>query len=481
MSASAPASPPVGGHDPSSNRRLVVIYLALVAAAILLGFLGQRTDTGVQLEVGGTTIPLAFVLFALVLVGVAFFHHHTLAVALSGVVVITAYTVLLSPGFEWSKEQKHPGLLGHAIHEGEHTLLNLGGLLLGFALLAKTFEDSGAPERLPGLLPKRPLASSMTLLGIVWILSAFLDNIAAAMIGGVIARTAFKGRVTVAYLAAIVASSNAGGAWSVLGDTTTTMMWIDGVNAFDVVKAIVGSAGALVVLGLFGSVRQNRVQPIAFDATGEKHPIDGVRLGIVALILAGAVSTNLLLDKPFVGVWAAILIGALIRKPAWGELPGAAKGAAFLLSLVWCASLMPVNALPGASWQTAGGLGFVSAVFDNIPLTKLALNQGGYDWGVLAYAVGVGGSMVWFGSSAGVAISKDFPEARDTVRWLREGWFVILAYVVGFAALLLVTGWHPHPAHRKGAESGAVGRAPTSHLLASGEEGRSSSVPAGGR
>ena len=90
MSASAPASPPVGGHDPSSNRRLVVIYLALVAAAILLGFLGQRTDTGVQLEVGGTTIPLAFVLFALVLVGVAFFHHHTLAVALSGVVVLTA-------------------------------------------------------------------------------------------------------------------------------------------------------------------------------------------------------------------------------------------------------------------------------------------------------------------------------------------------------------------------------------------------------
>ena len=50
------------------------------------------------------------------------------------------------------------------------------------------------------------------------------------------------------------------------------------------------------------------------------------------------------------------------------------------------------------------GSGFLSSVFDNIPLTALALKQGGYDWGFLAYAVGFGGSMIWFGSSAGVAI-----------------------------------------------------------------------------
>jgi len=107
--------------------------------------------------------------------------------------------------------------------------------------------------------------------------------------------------------------------------------------------------------------------------------------------------------------------------------------------------MMPVHALPAASWQTAFGLGFLSAVFDNIPLTALALKQGGYDWGVLAYAVGFGGSMLWFGSSAGVAISNMFPEARSTGRWLREGWPVAVAYVAGFAALMLVLGWSPHP------------------------------------
>ena len=75
--------------------------------------------------------------------------------------------------------------------------------------------------------------------------------------------------------------------------------------------------------------------------------------------------------------------------------------------------MMPVERLPAAAWQTAFGLGFLSAVFDNIPLTALALAQGGYDWGMLAYAVGFGGSMIWFGSSAGVAISSMYPEARS--------------------------------------------------------------------
>ena len=93
-------------------------------------------------------------------------------------------------------------------------------------------------------------------------------------------------------------------------------------------------------------------------------------------------------------------------------MPETFKGTIFLLALVMSASLMPVEKLPLASWQTALGLGFVSAVFDNIPLTALALRQGGYDWGFLAYAVGFGGSMIWFGSSAGVALSNMYPGSQ---------------------------------------------------------------------
>ena len=53
--------------------------------------------------------------------------------------------------------------------------------------------------------------------------------------------------------------------------------------------------------------------------------------------------------------------------------------------------------------------------------------------------------MLWFGSSAGVALSNLFPEARDARRWLVGGWHVVLGYVIGFATLLFVMGWHPDP------------------------------------
>jgi len=102
---------------------------------------------------------------------------------------------------------------------------------------------------------------------------------------------------------------------------------------------------------------------------------------------------------------------------------------------------MPVEQLPAASWPTALGLGFLSAVFDNIPLTTLALEQGGYDWGLLAFAVGFGGSMIWFGSSAGVAVTSLYPETRSAAAWLKGGWPIVLAYPTGFAVLLLVRGW----------------------------------------
>jgi Na+/H+ antiporter NhaD/arsenite permease-like protein len=138
-----------------------------------------------------------------------------------------------------------------------------------------------------------------------------------------------------------------------------------------------------------------------------------------------------------------IVASAGWRRPDWEEVPGALRGAVFLLSLVWSASLMPVEALPAASWQTALSLGFVSAVFDNIPLTALALKQGGFDWGFLAYAVGFGGSMIWFGSSAGVALSNSYPEARSVLLWLRHGWHVVLAYLVGFGVMLALLGWQP--------------------------------------
>src|SRR6516162_198758 len=417
-----------------------MMILAVVPGAIVPTILGA---------------PVDFILFGAILLGVAVFHHHTFRVAVIGLSIIVAYKLIVTgfntgPGFR--------GLVGHLEREWV-TLANLFLLLLGFALLSRHFEKSRIPAVLPRILP-HDWKGAFWLLVMVFVLSSFLDNIAAALIGGAMAHTLFRAKVHIGFLAAIVAASNAGGSGSVVGDTTTTMMWIDGVNPLDVLHGYAGAGIALAVFGIPAAIQQQRYSPI-LKHEHQYVKVDLPRVGIVTFILATAIAVNVIINVqfpdlsdsfPFIGtsVACAVLITAPVRRPDWEIMPEAIKGTVFLLSLVLCATLMPVERLPSASWQTALGLGFVSAVFDNIPLTALALKQGGYDWGALAYAVGFGGSMIWFGSSAGVALSNLYPEAKSVALWLRHGWHVTVAYVIGFAALMIFAGWQPHPPHKAG-------------------------------
>lgn len=380
-------------------------------------------------------IPFEFIIFAVTLAGVAIFHHNNLKIAIGGLIVVVLYKLVVAQDVD---------LIDHFVHEWR-LVANLLGLLVGFEILADHFRQSKLAERLPALLPD-DWKGGFVLLLLIFAMSTFLDNIAAAMIGASIATIVYRGEVTVGYLAAIVAASNAGGAGSVIGDTTTTMMWIDGVSWLDVTHAFLPAFVALVVFGIPLSMAQDKRHRISKDAI-ESKSVDFASLGVVALILIGAVMANVWLDFPAVGVWAAIIATMWLRSPNWRHVPKAVKGATFLLSLVLAASLMPVKELPTASTSVVFALGFVSSVFDNIPLTKLALDQGGYDWGWLAYSVGFGGSMMWFGSSAGVAVSNDHPRIKNTIVFLKESWAIPVAYVVGFAALFLI-GWEPHIPHK---------------------------------
>ncbi|WP_291855262.1 citrate transporter [Bradyrhizobium sp.] len=397
-------------------------------------------------------IPVDFVLFALTLLGVALFHRRTLQVALTGLAVIIVYKLAFA-GF---KQGAGLGGFGqHMAHEWV-TLANLFLILTGFALLSRHFEESRIPDQMPALLPD-DWKGGVVLLALVFVLSSFLDNIAAALIGGTVARHVFQGKVHIGYLAAIVAASNAGGAGSVVGDTTTTMMWIAGVSPLAVLEAYVAAIVAMLIFAVPAAIQQHRFSPIQKDPP-KGLKIDMARVFIVAGILIAALATNVFANLKFpallgalpvlgIAVWAVILATAGLRAPDWKVMPETLKGTTFLLALVAAASMMPVERLPAPTWQTTLGLGFISAVFDNIPLTALALKQGGYDWGYLAYAVGFGGSMIWFGSSAGVALSNMYPEARSVGRWISQGWPVAVAYVVGFLVMLAIIGWRPDAPH----------------------------------
>ncbi len=299
-------------------------------------------------------IPFEFLLFAATLLGVALFHHRTLEVAITGLASIVLYKVAFT-GFH--EGAGLAGLVGHLDAEWV-VLANLFGLLMGFALLSRHFEESHVPAKLPDYLPD-DWRGAFLLLVIVFVLSSFLDNIAAALIGGTVAATVFRHKVHIGYIAALVAASNAGGSGSVVGDTTTTMMWIDGVSPLDVLHAYVAAGVALVVCGIPAALQQHAYSPIV-QQSSNRMQVDWGRVGIVATILLAAIAVNVLTNVefpeysdrfPFLGaaVWVAIVATAAWRRPDWSVLPATFKGTIFLLSLVLAASMMPVE-------QSAGGI-----------------------------------------------------------------------------------------------------------------------------
>jgi Na+/H+ antiporter NhaD/arsenite permease-like protein len=380
-------------------------------------------------------IPVVFSILGAALVGIMLVHGRALEIALTGLVAI----LVLRGGFSSFD------LVAHFAREWSG-LVNLVGLIVGFALLADHLERSRLPELLPRVLSRGALGC-FQLLFLVWTLSGVVDNIAAAIVGATLASSLFDRRVHLGFLAAIVAAANAGGAGSVLGDTTTTMIWIDGASPLAVLPAYVGSAAALVVFGAIASLQQARYAPVRPPSSGTVT-VDLPRLVVVAVTLAAAVAVNVAANRfapehvrhlPILSatVWLGLTAGALVRPPRWSLVPRALKSSLFLAALVASASLMPVETLPVATWRLTLALGFVSAIFDNIPLTKLALEQGGHAPALLAYSLGVGGSMMWFGSSAGVAVAAQFPEARSAAAWLRHAWHVPLAFVIGFFAMLI--------------------------------------------
>jgi hypothetical protein len=293
---------------------------------------------------------------------------------------------------------------------------------MGFALLARHFEESAIPDQMPAVLPDGRKGGAM-LLGIVFLLSSFLDNIAGAIIGGTVARHVFRGEVHMGYLAAIVAASNAGGAGSVVGDTTTTMMWVAGISPLNLIQAYVGAIVAFLIFAVPASLQQERHSPIKSVPSCTAWPRSGARV---------------------------VGLGNGFRNHAvtGARLEGSARdGQRRDFSHRACYRSFNDARRAATSGIMADGARFriLSAIFDNTPLTALALKQGGYDWDYLAYTVGLGGSMIWFGSSAGVAVSNQYPQTKSVALWLRHGWYISVAYVAGFFAMLILIGWHPDP------------------------------------
>jgi hypothetical protein len=315
-------------------------------------------------------VPVEFVLFGLTLIGVAVFHRQTLAVALLGLTAITIYKVVFSDFYG------QPGLSGLWFHLIEEwvILANLFALLVGFALLSRHFEESHVPRLMPRVLPD-DWKGGFTLLAMVFVLSAFLDNIAAAIIGATVAGAVYRNKLHIGFLAAIVAASNAGGAGSVIGDTTTTMMWLQGVSPLEGPARLRGFGRRVFRVRDSAARAQQRFSPIEKNADSRIH-VDWARVIIVVLILIAAIAANIHANNlppgqadafPYIG---ATVIGVLLLVTPWRR-PGLESGAAgrerqCIPARVGAVGVDDAGREAAALRAQRLRLGFVSAVFDNI-------------------------------------------------------------------------------------------------------------------
>ncbi|KJU81786.1 conserved hypothetical protein, membrane [Candidatus Magnetobacterium bavaricum] len=367
-----------------------------------------------------------FTLFILMLLFLMVFHKKKLLTAVSGFIALSVIYFVRHGAGAYSHHLMQPGEY--------HLLYNLILLLPGFGLVAYYFEESGFDERI-----SRVIRSDRALLWVVFCLSVVLDNIAAAMIGAVLLLTRYGKDAPFIMIVSVIAASNLGGAGSFAGDTTTVMLFVSGVPIVTLAKGFVAAIAAQVVINIFSS-RHDSI-PVQIDE-GNIKPLNW-RMFLPMIAVPGLAFGNIVFDQPGLGLWVGLFLGVIAGRVRfhWEPIKQSLENTFFLTILVATASLLPLvkiqPVLAKFSKNTVAViLGFLSPWFDNIPLTKISIDIGGFDWGLLAYCVGFGGSAMWFGSSAGVAIALKFPQVYETKRWLKPFFIVMLSYLVGIMAYI---------------------------------------------
>lgn len=320
-----------------------------------------------------------------------------------------------------------------------------------------------------------------------FILSAIIDNLTATIVLITLLRKIVKDpKERIWYAGLVVIAANAGGAWSPIGDVTTTMLWIGGqVSAFGLVLNLVLPSIVCFALPVFIASRltifQGELTPVKDDEDTDMQRLLSSRtmlflgLGMIVFVPIFKTITHL---PPYVGMMLSLGVVWLASEYIHPEEDINEKtkekySAHKALSRIELSSilfflgiLMAVAALEtivvggvGALRYVAEALnaavpnqdivvvilGFLSAVIDNVPL--VAASMGMYTeamdaklWHFVAFAAGTGGSMLIIGSAAGVAAMG--MERIDFIWYLKHiGWLAMVGFLAGSGVFLLLSGF----------------------------------------
>lgn len=385
-------------------------------------------------------VPMEFVIYAMMLLGIATFTRDNITVATFGFMGILIYKLTYNPNFELLERLMGVNNIYEQIIEGDFrfkewfVVFNLLGIFLGLPIMASHFMKSKLVDVIiPSL--RQDWTTPLLLLIVVFVLSVLINDITATLIGVVAAIIMFSGKLHIGYVVAIVATANIGGIGNISDVLPNNIISSLGVTTKDILLAYIGGFVAFVVFAPISAIAQYKKEALVIPEANHRIFINSKHLIATILIIGISIITKYTLNSSAIGVWVGIAISTCFVQTDWKVFERTIPCSVFLMLLIFAAGLMPVDELPQASTVTTFALGLVSSFFNNIPLMKLALEQEGYNLPLLIYSINLGGSLLWFGSAAGIAISNIATEARAVSRWVYYGWFVVLAYIIGFLSL----------------------------------------------
>ncbi|HBY66591.1 MAG TPA: sodium:proton antiporter, partial [Flavobacteriaceae bacterium] len=385
---------------------------------------------------------------------------------------------------------------GEAADEGfKNTLLHHLGktaeiliFLIGAMTIVEIIDLHRGFEILKGAVKTKSKRKLLWIIGILaFILSAIIDNLTATIVLVTLLRKLIHKRDDrLWYAAMVVIAANAGGAWSPIGDVTTTMLWIgDKVTAAGLIEFVVLPSIFCFIVPFFiasylkpfrGNVEVDATKDTVAERLLSSKTMLFLGLGMIVSVPVFKTITHL---PPYMGMMLALGVVWLVSEYIHPEedfsnerrhLYSAHKALSRIeisSILFFLGILMAVAGLEALVFGVVNGeevgtlryaaehldmaipnqdvvvilLGIFSAIIDNVPL--VAASMGMYDsptdsvlWHFIAYSAGTGGSMLIIGSAAGVAAMG--MERIDFIWYLKKiTWLAFIGFIVGAGVFLL--------------------------------------------
>jgi Na+/H+ antiporter NhaD/arsenite permease-like protein len=363
--------------------------------------------------------------------------------------------------------------LGHELDESLTATARITFFLLGAMTIVEVIDAHDGFRLITSRIRTRQLTNLLWLVSwVTFFLSAILDNLTTTIVMVSLTRKLLdRGDDRLLFASLIVIAANAGGAWSPMGDVTTTMLWIGGqVTALGIMEAVFPASVVNLLVALIVVTVGLRGRPFEAASTAsdvpdvppfERNLMLALGLGILVMVPAFKQITHL---PPFMGILFGLgilwLVGEILHQ---GKPPEArykltlahALSRIDLSSLLFFVGILLavatlehakiLEALAGWLDRTVGRqdvivllLGLLSAVVDNVPLVAASMGMyplsqyptDSFLWKFMAYCAGTGGSILIIGSAAGVAAMGI--EKIQFIWYVRRiAWLAMLGYFAG--------------------------------------------------